>query len=155
MQISEMFRALGEDGFAEVMRTVTISKLKTYKLYENLKARAHLPKLNVAGLKKATPRFFERLDQGDEDLAGDLAQAVLVSNLDMIVAILDHLGLEHRDGYFDKGYEADDVLKEGWRKKTFEHFQNDYPKPLLVFYLNHLAHETTKAEDLFTPAGAK
>jgi len=155
MQLSQMFRVLGEDGFHEVMRTVTVSKLKTYRLYETLKVRANLPKLNVAGLKRATPRFWARLQQDDEDLAGDLAQAVLVSNLDMIVAVLDHLGLEHNDGYFDKGYEADDLLKEGWREKTFEHFQNDYPKPLLVFYLNHLAHETTKAEDLFTPAGAK
>ena len=150
-----MFQGLGEDGFTEVMRTVTISKLKTYQLYEGLKARARVPKLNVAGLKKAVPRFWERLQQGDEDLAGDLAQAVLVSNLDMIIAVLDHLGIENNDGYFDKGFEADDLLKDDWREKAFEHFKNDYPKPVLTFYLNHLAHETTKAEDLFTPAGAK
>jgi len=155
MQVSEIFQSLGEDGFREVLGTVTISKLKTYQLYEGLKARAHLPKLNVAGLKKVTPRFSERVAQGDEDLAGDLAQAVLVSNLDMIIAVLDHLGLEHNDGYFDKGYEADDVLKDDWREKAYEYFKNDYPKPLLVFYLNHLAHETTKVEDLFVPAGGK
>ena len=28
-------------------------------------------------------------------------------------------------------------------------------EPLLIFYLNHLARETTKLEDVFTPAGAK
>jgi len=153
MQVSEIFQALGEDGFREVLGTVTVSKLKTYQLYESLKARARLPKLNVAGLKKAMPRFWERIGEGDDELAGDLAQAVLVSNLDMIIEVLDFLGFQHHEGFFEQDLEAGDILKDGWRERALEHFQNDYPKPLLVFYLNHLAHETTNAEDLFTPAG--
>lgn len=155
MQVNQIFQALGEQGFDDVFGTLTVTKLKTYKLYETLKARAHLPKLNVAGLKKVRPRFWERLVAGDEDLAGDLAQAVLISNLDMIVEVLDFLEVPHHDGFFEKDFDATEILKDDWRDRAYKNFQGKYPGPLLVFYLNHLAMETTKAEDLFTPADAK
>ena len=151
MQLSEIFNALGEEGFRQVLGTVTISKLKTYKLYENLKARAHLPKLNVAGFKKVTPRFWERVSGGDNDLAGDLGQAVLVSNLDMIIEILDFLEVPHHEGFFEKDFKAEELLKGKWREKAHKNFKGKYPDALLVFYLNHLAQEVTKDEELFTP----
>ena len=154
MQLNDIFQALGEDGFRQIVGTVSIGKLKTYRLYEQMKARAHLPKLNVQGLRKATPRFWARLTEGDEDLAADLAQAVLVCNLDMIIDVLDHLEVPHRDGFFDKDLDASDILKEGWQQGAYEKLQEQYPGPLLVFYLNHLAREITKDDQLFSPAGA-
>ena len=155
MQVSEILTALGEDGFREALGTVTISKLKTYDLYENLKTWAHLPKLNVAGLKRVTPRFWERISDGDEELAGDVAQSILVCNLDLIIEVLDFLEVPHQDGFFDKDFGADEVLKDDWRERAYQQFTGKYPEGLLVFYLNHLAHEVTKSEELFQPAGAK
>jgi len=154
MQVTDIFRALGEEGFRQVLGGISIGKLKTYKLYEPLKTWAHLPKLNVQGLRKATPRFWERIQGGDQDLAADLAQAILVCNLDMIIDILDFLGIQHHDGFFDKDLDASDILKDDWREKAYEHFKGKYPEALLLFYLNHLAWEVAKAEELFTPAGA-
>ena len=34
MQLTEIFQALGEEGFRETVRTVSIGKLKTYDLFE-------------------------------------------------------------------------------------------------------------------------
>lgn len=155
MQVSQILQALGEDGFRQALGTVTISKLKTYQLYESLKTRGRIAKLNVAGFKKALPRFWERVADNDEDLAGDLAQAILVSNLDMIIEVLDFLKVPHQDGFFEKDLAADDILTGDWRARAFKQLRKKFPEPVLVFYLNHLAHEVTKAEDLFTPAGAE
>jgi inorganic triphosphatase YgiF len=155
MQTSEIFQALGQDGFANLVRSISIGKLRTYQLYEALKARAHLPKLNVEGLRRVTPRFWDRIRQGDEALASDLAQAVLVSHLDMIIDVLDYLGVPHRDGFFEKDLDASEWLKEGWQQRAFEQFQAKYPRPALLFYLNHVAMELAKAEELFLPAEAE
>lgn len=154
MQLTDIFLALGEDGFQRAVRSISISRLKTYQLYESMKARARLPKLNVAGLKKVTPKLWERLGEGDGELAEDLAQAVLVCNLDMIIDVLNHIGIAHSDGFFDKDIDAADKLDEGWQQRVYEEFKEKYPGPVLVFYLNHLAKEVTKADRLFTPAGA-
>jgi hypothetical protein len=154
MELTDVFLALGERGFAETLATISIGKLRAYNLYEPLKTRARLAKLNVQGMRKAVPRFWERLGAGDGELASDLAQAVLVSNLDMIVEVLDFLGISHHDGFFEKDLDASGLLTEGWREQAFGNFRGKYPEPLLLFYLNHLAMEVTKAEDLFTAAGA-
>ncbi len=155
MQINDIFRALGEAGFREAMGTVSIGRLKTYQLYESLKTRAHLPKLNVQGWRRVTPRFWQRIADGDAELAADVAQAILVSNLDMIIELLNFLGVPHTEGFFDKGLDASEILKGDWRQKAFEEFKDKYRRPLLIFYLNHLALELSKAEELFLPAGAE
>jgi len=154
MKLTQIFQALGEEGFRETLGSISIGKLKTYRLYDSMKARAHLPKLNVQGLRKVTPRFWARIGEDDQDLASDLAQAVLVSNLDMIIEVLDSLGIEHNDGFFDKDTDASKTLADDWRRTTFEKFRGKYSEPLLIFYLNRLAWEVAKAEDLFTPNGA-
>lgn len=155
MELTDIFKALGEDGFRALVRTISISRLKTYQLYDTLKARAHLPKLNVQGLKKVTPRFWERIQDGDQDLAADLAQAVLVGNFDLMIAVLDFLGIPHEDGFFDKDLKVGEILTEGWQGKAFNEFKEKYPEPLLLFYLNHLSWEVTEDKPLFTPAGAE
>ena len=49
-----------------------------------------------------------------------LAQAVLVSHLDMIVEVLNFLGIPHEDGFFAKDLDAKPHLTEGWEARTFE-----------------------------------
>ena len=46
--------------------------------------RSHLAKLNSETLRKAAPRLWARIAEQDEEFATDIAQAVLVSHLDMI-----------------------------------------------------------------------
>jgi hypothetical protein len=154
MQLSEVFRALGENGLAELLRHVSIGRLRTYQLYENLKVRAHARKLNTETLRKSGPRFWSRLVEGDEELARDLAQGVLVSNLEMVQAVLDFLGIPNRDGFFEKDLDAGQYLTEGWQQRVWERFHGQFPETLLVFYINHLGWELGKAEEVFVPAAA-
>jgi hypothetical protein len=151
MQLSDVYLALGRDGFAELMRNVSIGRLKTYQIYEGFKVRARLHKLNTESLRKAVPRFLTRLEERDEEFARDLAQVVLVSRLDMISAVLDGLGVPHENGFFSKDIDAKPYFTDGWEKQTLEKFRDLYPEPLLVFYINHLRWELLKASDLFRP----
>jgi hypothetical protein len=142
---------LGEPAFADLLRSISLGKLKTYQLYERLKARMHLTKLNTESLRKSASRSWQRLSDHDEDLATDLSQAILVSHLDMIKAVLDHLGIPHEEGFFAKDVEASEYLKEGWQQGVYEKFKGTYPDALLLFYINHLGLEVQKAETLYKP----
>ena len=101
MQLSEVYLKLGESGFGQLVRSISIGKLKTYQLYDAFKASAHLNKLNTEALQKHVPRFWARLAERDEQFAKDLAQTVLVSHLEMIAAVLDFLGVPHEGGFFN------------------------------------------------------
>lgn len=152
MQLSDVFRNLGEDQFAQLVRGISLGKLKTYQLFERVKLRFHLGKLNSESLRKCAPRLWERLGDHDDELATDLSQAVLVSHLDLIVAVLNFLGIPHEDGFFSKDLDASPYLTEGWPERVFEKFRGEYPEPLLLFYINHLGLEMGKAEQPFAPA---
>ncbi|MBI1792282.1 MAG: hypothetical protein HYR60_32570 [Acidobacteria bacterium] len=141
MQLSDVFLELGREGFAELIRGISIGKLKTYKLYATIKTRTHLQKLSAETLQKATGRLWDRLGQKDDPFARDLSQAVLVSHLDMIVAVLNFLGVPHEDGFFAKDLDAKPYLTEGWADRTLENFRGVYPEPLLRFYTGHLSWE--------------
>lgn len=93
-----MFLSQGETGFTDVLRSVSMSRLRTFQIYEHIKVRTRLVKLNSENLRKAAPRLWARLSEQDEDLAADLSQAILVSHLDMIIAALDLLGYLTRMG---------------------------------------------------------
>lgn len=151
MQLSEVFLGLGQDNFQELLRSISLGKLKTYQLYERLKIRFRLPKLNSESLRKAAPRFWTRLEENDTEFATELAQAILVSHLDLIVDVLNLLGIPHEDGFFAKDLDATQYLTEGWRKRVYEHFQSAYPPALLLFYINHLGVELGKSEEVFLP----
>src|SRR5690348_2937671 len=114
MHISDVYLSLGQEAFGELIRGISIGKLKTYQIYEPFKVRARLHKLNTETLRKAAPRFWTRLSERDEDFAKDLAQAVLVSHLDMITAVLDFLGVPHENGFFSKDMDAKPYFAEGW-----------------------------------------
>src|SRR5437016_12846170 len=119
MHISEVYLGLGQDAFGRLIRGISIGKLKTYQIYEGFKVRAHLQKLNTESLRKSVPRLWERV-AADDDFAKDLAQAVLVSHLEMITAILDFLGVPHENGFFAKDMDPKPYFTEGWEDRVYE-----------------------------------
>jgi len=151
MQLSEVYLGLGQDTFAQLIRGISIGKLKTYQIYEGFKVRARLHKVNTEILRKGVPRFWARLGEGDEDFAKDLAQAVLVSHLDMITATLDFLGVPHENGFFAKDMDAKPYFTEGWESRVLEEFRGIFPEPLLIFYINHLRWELLAANEPYRP----
>ena len=154
MQLCDVFLSQGESGFSDLLRRISISRLRTYQIYEHIKVRTRLTKLNGESLRKSGYKLWERLQARDEDLATDLSQAILVSQLEMIIAALDFLGIRHQDGFFAKDADVSAQLTEGWQQRLVDHFQDQYPLSVLVFYVNHLGVETAHAEALFTPAAA-
>jgi hypothetical protein len=152
MQVSDIFLGLGEPAVAELMRGISLGKLKTFQMFDRVKARLHVAKLNSETLRKIGPRVWERLNTHDDEFAAELSQAILISHMDMIVAVLDFLGIPHEEGFFAKDIDGAKYLTEGWQQRTFEHFRGKYPDALLLFYLNHLGWELLKAEQLFAPA---
>jgi hypothetical protein len=153
MHISDVYRGVGADGFAQLVRGISIGRLKTYQIYEGFKVRAHLHKLNTETLRKAAPRLWERV-LVEEDFAKDLAQSILVSHLDMISAVLDLLGVPHENGFFAKDMDPKPYFTEGWEDRVYEKFHEGYPEPLLLFYMNHLRWELLDAAEVYRPAPA-
>jgi hypothetical protein len=152
MQLSDIFLRLGDETFQQLVRSIAIGRLKTYQLFDRMKARLHLNKLNSESMRKTAPRLWTRLEERDEELATDLSQAILVSHLDLIKAVLDHLGIPHEEGFFAKDADVAGYLKEGWQQQVWEKFGATFPPAPLLFYINHLAFEIAKAEDVFQPA---
>ena len=154
MQISAVFLALGEDVFGELVRRISLGRLRTYQLFDQIKARTHLVKLNNEHLRKAAPKLWARIQGGEEDLAVDLSQAILVSHLDVIVEALDLLGIPHQDGFFAKDSDVKGYLTEGWQERVFEALKDKYPPTVVTFYINHLGVETGAIEAVFSPVAA-
>ena len=133
MQLSDIFLALGEPAFQQLIRTVSIGKLKTYQLYERVKMRFHTTKLNTESLRKVAPRLWTRIVEHDEEFATDVAQTILVSHLDMIKDVLDLVGIPHEDGFFAKDLDATDKLTEGWQERVHERSRPSTPKRYSCF----------------------
>jgi hypothetical protein len=152
MQMCGVFTALGPEVFHELVRGISIGKLKTYQVYERFKLRARLVKLNSESLRKAEPKMWARIESGEEDFATDLSQVFLLSHLDMIVDVLNLLGIPNDQGFFDKDLKPEQYLTEGWQKRVFDEFNGKYPREILLFYINHLDWELNKSEQIFLPA---
>jgi hypothetical protein len=152
MQISDVYRGLGEENFERLVRGISIGKLKTYQIYEGFKVRAHLHKVNTEILRKAAPKFWARIMEGDEEFGKDLGQSVLVSHLDMIGAALDYLGVPHENGFFAKDVDVKSYFTEGWEERLYNEFKSKFPEAILLFYINHLRWEVLSAETVFQPA---
>ena len=152
MQMCDVYLALGPEVFRQLVRGISIGKLKTYQVYERFKLRAHLVKLNSEALRKAEPRFWARIEAREEDFATDLSQVFLLSHLDMIVDILNFLGIPNEQGFFDKDLKPDQYLTEGWQQRVFEQFAGKYKREILLFYINHLDWELNKTDQVFLPA---
>jgi hypothetical protein len=151
MQLSEVYLGLGLDAFSQLVRSISIGKLKTYQIYEGFKVRAHLHKVNTEVLRKAVPRFWTRIGEHDEDFARDLAQSVLVSHLDLITAVLDFLGVPHESGFFAKDLDAPRYFTEGWEGRVLEKFRATFSEMVLIFYINHLRWELLSAAEVYRP----
>ena len=152
MQLSDIFLQLGEENFNNLLRGISIGRLKTYQLYDRVKTMLYLNKLNSETLRKAAPRIWARIGERNDELASEVSQAILISHLDMIRAVLDHQGIPHEDGFFAKDADVSTFLKDGWQQRVWNQFHAAYPPSALLFYINHLALEVTKAEDVFRPA---
>jgi hypothetical protein len=153
MVFSALYLQLGESQLVPLLRTISLGKLKTFQMFDRLKTRLHLTKLNNESLKKIAPRVWERLGKGEEALGQDLAQSILVSNLDMIKAVLDFLEVPHEDGFFAKDIDATKYLLGDWQQRVYTEFKGKYPDALLVFYVNHLAFELLESPT-FVPMAA-
>jgi hypothetical protein len=152
MRMCDVYLALGPGVFGQLVRGVSIGRLKTYKIYERFKLRARLVKLNSESLRKAEPKMWARIEAGEEDFATDLSQVFLLSHLDMIADILNFLGIPHEHGFFDKDLKPDQYLTAGWQQRVFDNFSEKYPRDIVLFYINHLDWELNKAEQVFVPA---
>src|SRR5579863_10364794 len=152
MQITDVYLGLGQEAFGQLIRSISIGKLKTFQIYEGFKVRTHLPKVNTEMMRKAVPRFWARIGEPDVDFAKDLAQAILVSHLDMITAILDFQAVPHENGFFAKDMDPKPYFTEGWEQRVFEKFRGVYPEALLIFYINHLRWELLEAAEFCRPA---
>ena len=152
MQMCGVFQALGQDLFQQLVRGISIGKLKTYQVYERFKLRAHLVKVNSESLRKAAPRFWARIEAGEEDFATDLSQVFLLSHLDMIVDVLNFLGIPNEQGFFDKDLDPQQYLTEGWQQRVFDQFSGKYKREILLFYINHLDWEMNKTDHIYLPA---
>ena len=151
MQMCGVFIALGPDVFGQLVRGISIGKLKTYQMYERFKLRAHLVKLNSEALRKAVPKLWARIEAGEEDFATDLSQVFLLSHLEMIVDVLNFLGIPNENGFFDKDLKPEQYLTEGWQQRVFDQFSVKYPREILLFYINHLDWELNKTEKFSCP----
>jgi hypothetical protein len=151
MQMCGVFLALGPDVFGQLVRGISIGKLKTYQLYERFKLRAHLAKLNSETLRKAVPKLWARIEEGEEDFATDLSQVFLLPHLEMIVDVLNFLRIPNENGFFDKDLKPEQYLTEGWQQRVYEQFAGKYSREILLFYINHLDWELNKTEDVFLP----
>ncbi len=152
MQLTEIFSGVGEESFRDLLRSVSMGKLKTYQLFDRVKTRAHLAKLNSENLRKTASRLWTRVREGDQEFASDIAQAILVSHLDMIRAVLEFLEIPNEEGFFAKDADASKHLTEGWQQRVWEKFRDTYPRPLLLFYINHLTWEVSNEAPVFQPA---
>jgi hypothetical protein len=120
-------------------------------MYESFKTRSRLHKLNAENLRKATPRFWARIGEKDEEFAKDLAQVFLLSHLDLILAVLEFLGIPNENGFFAKGLDASPYLTAGWQQRVYDQFHGKFPEPALLLYINHLAWELEKPAECFVP----
>jgi hypothetical protein len=152
MQLSDVFLQLGEEHLRQLVRGISIGKLRTFQLYDRFKTRTHLAKVNTENLRKATPRFWQRLSEHDEEFATDLSQAILIAHMDMITSVLNFLGIPNQEGFFEKDLDAKPHLTEGWQARAFDRFKTEYPESLLLFYISHLGWELGGETSVFLPA---
>jgi len=150
MELSAAFIGLGRTALDELVRKISLGTLKSFKVYDTFKVRTRLNKLNTENLRKAAPRLWERLEQGDQELAENLASAILVSNTTFVAAVLDFLTISHDgNGFFQKDASIAERLTDGWQQRVLEEFRGRHPEALVKLYINHLTWETDKNSEPF------
>lgn len=152
MDLIDVHRALGRERFEELVKGVSMGSLKTYRAFDNFKMHARLHKLNRERLRRAIPQLWARIEEGDQDLAREVSQAALVSNLALVAVVLDFLGIPHDgNGFFEKDTIAAEQLKDGWQQRVWDEYREKYPPALLLLYINHLDWELGNPSAPFIP----
>ncbi len=154
MRLCDVYLGLGEPALGDLLRSVSLGKLRTYQLFEPMKLRLGLTKLNSETLRRSAMRVWPRLQAGEEQLARELAQAILISHMDLIVDVLNSFGVPHEDGFFAKDLNAAQYFTDGWQQRAFEQFRGKYGDTVVLFYLNHLAADLQLTETVFAPVAA-
>ena len=150
MELAEVYVALGQDRTVRLARTISIGALKTYGVYEGIKIRSRLHKFNRQKLRAAAPKLWRRISSGDGGLARDFSQAVLVSNIPLIIEVLDLLEIEHdENGFFAKDSDYSEQLSSNWPDTVSESVAGRYPEELVLLYINHLGWETGTLDEPF------
>ena len=156
MDLVRVYAALGQDRCIRLVRTISIGALRTYGVYEAIKIRSRLHTLNRQKLRAVSAKLWKRIADGDADLARDLSQGVLVSNIPLVVAVLDHLGIEHDDnGFFAKDADYSQQFASGWTESVFKEFTGRYSEDLVLLYINHLGWETGALDSPYMGPGAE
>ncbi len=150
MELAEVYVALGEERTVRLARAISIGALKTYGVYEGIKIRSRLHKFNRQKLRAAAPNLWKRIATGDGGLAREFSQAVLVSNIPLIVDVLDTLQIEHdENGFFAKDSDYSEQLSSDWPKTVADEFAGRYAEELVLLYINHLGWETGTLDEPF------
>lgn len=150
MTLSAIFEGLGRDRFDDLLGHVSMGALRTYKIFDTFKIRARLQKLSRQKLRAAAPKLWARLLETDEELAREIAQGVLVSNLALVIAALGSLDIPHDgNGFFDKDADAEGKLTEGWQQRLFDELKKDWPESVVLLYINHLDWELAEPQSAF------
>ncbi len=143
MDLVGVYAALGQDRCTRLVRTISIGALRTYGVYQAIKIRSRLHTFNRQKLRAASQKLWRRILDGDADLARDLSQGVLVSNIPLVVAVLDFLEIQHDDnGFFAKDDDYSQQFAAGWPEAVFEEFSGRFSEDLVLLYINHLGWET-------------
>ena len=156
MELAEVYLALGQDRTVRLARTISIGALKTYGVYEGIKIRSRLHRFNRQRLRAAAPKLWRRIASGDGGLARDFSQAVLVSNIPLIIEVLDLLEIEHdENGFFAKDSDYSEQLSSDWAGTVSKSLAGRYPEELVLLYINHLGWETGTLDEPFLGALAE
>ncbi len=150
MELAAVYAALGEECSSRLIRKISIGATKTFGVYEEIKVRSRLRRLNRQALRTAAPRLWGRMANGDTHLAKDLSQGILVSNIPLVVAVLNDLGIEHDgSGFFDKDADYADQLVAGWPTRVLENHSEEHGRELVLLYINYLGWETESLDQPF------
>lgn len=150
MDLAEVYEALGQERVARSIRTVSMGALRTFGVYQAVKVRSRLRKLNRLNLQRAAERLWQRVADGDTDLGRDLSQAVLVSNIPLVTEVLDYLEVGHDgNGFYSKDSDHGDKLSEGWAERTFAHCKDRFDQDLILLYINYLGWEAKALDEPF------
>ncbi len=156
MELVEVYSALGQERCVRLVQMISIGALRTFGVYQAIKVRSRLHTLSRGKLRAAAPKLWLRITQGDNSLARDLSQGILVSNIPFVVSVLDFLEIEHDgSGFFSKEADHTEHLSPGWPETVYEKFRGNFPEELILLYISHLGWETGTLERPFVVSEAE
>ena len=144
-EVHPKYKGITKDVRCGIDRRSPLLDLPGFDIVEGVRMDAlHLFHIGI------TKKLWERIEGGDEDLSREVAQGALVSNISIVVDVLDFLEIPHDgNGFFDKDASADERLQDGWQGKVMAEFSGKHPEDLLLLYVNHLDFELGEPQEVF------